>query len=133
MKEEEMTRRLLQAMENPYLTILGHISGRLLLSRDPYPFNLEAVIEKAKRKKIIIELNANPHRFDIDCKDCRKLKERGVQVSINPDAHSVDHIRYTDYGVGIARKGCLTAKEVFNTLSADEMEKSLRDRRPVDG
>jgi DNA polymerase (family 10) len=133
MKEDEMTHRLLQAMENPYLTILGHITGRLLLSRPPYSFDLDAILEKAKKKKTIIELNANPHRFDIDWRDCRKLKEQGVQVSINPDAHAIDHIHYTDYGVGIARKGWLTAKEVFNTLPVEEMEKRLQARRSVHG
>ncbi len=66
MNEEEMTRRWLHAMENPYLTILGHLTGRLLLSRPPYAFNLDAILEGARKHHIIIELNANPHRFDID-------------------------------------------------------------------
>ncbi|MFI5303330.1 MAG: DNA polymerase/3'-5' exonuclease PolX [Nitrospiria bacterium] len=130
MKEDEMTLRLLQAMENPYLTILGHLTGRLLLSRAPYAFNLETILDRAKKRNIIIELNANPHRFDIDWRDCRKLKERGLMVSINPDAHAVNNIKYADFGVGIARKGWLTAKEVFNSLPAEQMEEVLKSRHP---
>ncbi|MHB8482408.1 MAG: DNA polymerase/3'-5' exonuclease PolX [Nitrospiria bacterium] len=129
MTEDQMTQRLLKAMENPYLTILGHLTGRLLLSRPPYAFNLDAILDGAKKHHIIIELNANPHRFDIDWRDCKKLKEKGLQVSINPDAHAIDHIQYTDYGVGIARKGWLTAREVFNTLPVREMEKALKARK----
>ncbi|MBI1821279.1 MAG: DNA polymerase/3'-5' exonuclease PolX [Nitrospirae bacterium] len=132
MNEEEMTRRLLHAMENPYLTILGHLTGRLLLSRPPYAFNLDAILEGARKHHIIIELNANPHRFDIDWRDCKKLKEKGLQVSINPDAHAVDNIKFTEYGVGIARKGWLTAREVFNTLPVQEMEKALKAKKSSD-
>ncbi|MBI1819164.1 MAG: DNA polymerase/3'-5' exonuclease PolX [Nitrospirae bacterium] len=130
MTEEEMTRRLLHAIGNPFLTILGHLTGRLLLSRPPYSFDLEAILEGAKKHRIIIELNANPHRLDIDWRDCKKLKEKGIQVSINPDAHAVDNIQYTDYGVGIARKGWLTSKNVFNTLPLHQMEKALKERHP---
>ena len=130
MTEDQMTQRLLKAMESPYLTMLGHLTGRLLLSRPPYAFNLDAILGGAKKHHIIIELNANPHRFDIDWRDCKKLKEKGIQVSINPDAHSVDTIHFADFGVGIARKGWLTAKEVFNTLPVHEMEKTLNARRP---
>ncbi|MBI3593339.1 MAG: DNA polymerase/3'-5' exonuclease PolX [Nitrospirae bacterium] len=133
MTETEMTKRLLRAMDNPYLTILGHMTGRLLLSREAYSFDLDAVFQKAKEKNVIIELNANPHRLDIDWKDCKKLKEYGLQVSINPDAHAIEHIYFTGYGVGIARKGWLTSREVFNTLPLGEMEKMLASRRPVHG
>jgi DNA polymerase (family 10) len=131
MSPEAMTQRLLHALDNPYLTILGHMTGRLLLSRSPYLFDLDAVFEKAKRKNIIIELNANPHRFDIDWRDCKTLKKYGLQVSINPDAHAIEHIYFTELGVGIARKGGLTAGEVFNTLPRAEMEEALRSRLPV--
>jgi len=131
MNREEMTRRLVRAIENPYLTILGHMTGRLLLSRSPYQFDLDQVLDAAKKHGVVIELNANPHRFDIDWRDCWQIRNRGLQVSINPDAHAEDHIRFTELGVGIARKGWLTAKDVFNTRTRLEMEACLAARRPV--
>ena len=133
MDEPEMTRRMLNALANPYLTMLGHLTGRLLLSRPSYPLDLEAVLEGARKGGVIIELNANPHRFELDWRDCRRAKEKGIKVSINPDAHGLDHLRFTEYGVGIARKGWLSPEDVFNTLSLKKVDAWLNERKTKAG
>lgn len=112
---DEMTARMLAAMDNPYLTIIGHPTGRLLLSRDPYPLDLQAVFEKAARTGVAIEINADPHRLDLDWRLLRQARDAGVMISIGADAHNLPGIRYVDYGVAIARKGWLTAEDVLNT------------------
>jgi DNA polymerase (family 10) len=129
MTEEEMTERLLRAVANPYLTILGHPTGRLLLSREGYAVDLKRVIDEAARRRVVIELNANPFRLDLDWRLCRYVKERGVKVSINPDAHRPEGLSDTTYGVGIARKGWLTANDVLNTLPIQEIREYLKAKR----
>ncbi len=116
MTEAEMTRRVIKALQNPHTTIFGHPTGRLLLSREPYAINLAEVIEAAKKYRVVIELNANPHRFDLDWRVCKLAKEKGVPVSINPDAHHAESLADTFLGVGIAQKGWLSPSDVFNTL-----------------
>ena len=115
MGEEEMTARIITAMRNPHVTMLGHPTGRLLLAREPYAVNLTHVIDAAADLGVVVELNANPHRFDLDWRMCRYAQERGVLVSINPDAHQTDGLADTAFGVGIARKGGLGADDVLNT------------------
>ena len=105
MGEEEMTRRVIRAMENPHLTMLGHPTGRLLLAREPYPLNIKMVIEEASQLGVVLELNANPHRLDLDWRWLKYAKDRDVKVSINPDAHKVEGLKDLLRGVGIARKG----------------------------
>ncbi len=129
MTEEEMTKRVVKAMSSPYVTMLGHPTGRLLLAREGYPINMPRVIETASRYHVMIEINANPHRLDLDWRFGKLAKEQGVKVSINPDAHSTEGLRDTIYGVGIARKGWLGARDVVNTMSRDEMEKFLQRRK----
>lgn len=129
--KEEMTRRVVRALENPYATILGHPTGRLLLSREGYPIDMEAVIEAAALRGVAIELNAHPYRLDLDWRLCRRAKERGVMIAVNPDAHSLDGLQDTVYGVGVARKGWLEKDDVLNALSLEEIEEWLAKRKAV--
>ena len=124
-----MTKRITKAMSNPYVTMLGHPTGRLLLAREGYPISMPTVIEAASRYHVIVEINANPHRLDLDWRFGKLAKAHGVKVSINPDAHSTEGLRDTVYGIGIARKGWLGAKDVVNTMPREEMEKFLQKRK----
>lgn len=120
MNEREMTARMLAAMENPHLTIIGHPTGRLLLSRDPYGLDLDAVIEKAAATGVALEINADPHRLDLDWRAVRSAQRAGVAISIGADAHNVAGIANVDYGVGMARKGWLGPAAVLNALPVEE-------------
>lgn len=117
MSETDMTRRIVKALKNKYVTILGHMTGRLLLEREGYQLNREEVLKAATGEEVAVELNASPHRFDIDWRELPKAKASGVLLSINPDAHSVEGLHVVPYGVGIARKGWLTKDDVLNTRS----------------
>jgi DNA polymerase (family 10) len=116
MGEREMTSRMLAAMDNPYLTIIGHPTGRLLLSRDPYGLDLDAVIEKAAATGVALEINADPHRLDLDWRGVRRARERGAAISIGADAHNLAGIANVEFGVGVARKGWLGPADVLNAL-----------------
>ncbi|MCL5267790.1 MAG: DNA polymerase/3'-5' exonuclease PolX [Bacteroidetes bacterium] len=129
MKKEEATKRLVSALKNPYLTFLGHMTGRLLLGRDGYEVDIDEVIKTAARNRKVIEINANPHRLDIDWRHLKKAKAAGVKFSINPDAHSVAGLADFIYGVFIARKGWLTKEDLLNTMSADQVKKFLDDAK----
>jgi DNA polymerase (family X) len=129
MAETEMTNRIVKAMENPYVTMLGHPTGRLLLAREGYPLNMTAIIEAAARTKTFIEINASPYRLDLDWRWCKYAKEKGVMLSINPDAHAIEELDAVRYGVGIARKGWLTAEDVANTRSLPEIDHILKRKR----
>ena len=120
MTAAEMTSRLLTAMDNPHLTIIGHPTGRLLLSRDPYGLDLDLVIEKAAERGVALEINADPHRLDLDWRVLRRVREGGAMVSIGADAHNLAGIGHVEYGLGIARKGWLGAGDILNTRSAAE-------------
>jgi DNA polymerase (family 10) len=127
--EAEQTARLLRALDNPYTTILGHLTGRLLLARDGYAVDQEAVIAAAGRSGVAIELNANPHRLELDWRLLRQAKEAGVMIAVNPDAHAIAGLDDVRYGVGIARKGWLTAGDILNTRSAAEVADWFGRRR----
>jgi DNA polymerase (family 10) len=129
MGEREMTARMLAAMDNPHLTIIGHPTGRLLLSRDPYGLDLDAVIEKAAATGVALEINADPHRLDLDWHTARRARARGVGISIGADAHNVAGIANVEYGVGIARKAWLSAGDVLNALSAEDFLAHTARRR----
>jgi DNA polymerase (family X) len=129
MGEREMTARMLAAMDNPFLTIIGHPTGRLLLSRDPYPIDLDAVIGKAAETGVALEINADPHRLDLDWRVLRQARDRGVRISIGADAHSVAGIGYVEFGVGMARKGWLGPDDILNARSADDFVAYARRRR----
>lgn len=125
MPKEEMTKRIIKAVKNKYVRILGHMTGRLLLQRESYPIDVAQIIEACADYGVAIEINANPMRMDIDWRNIPYAREKKVMLVINPDAHSVDGIRHFRYGVGIARKGWLTAKEVLNTRGTQEILKWL--------
>lgn len=129
MSEAEMTKRVLRAVRHPHLTMLGHPTGRLLLTRAGYPLDVERVIDAAAEHGVIIEINANPHRLDLDWRHLRYAAERGVLIAINPDAHSVDGLDDVIYGVNMARKGGLRAEQVLNTWTLDEVEAYLAGRK----
>jgi DNA polymerase (family X) len=114
-----MTARVLRAMDNPHLTILGHPTGRLLLTRDPYAIDLHQVIARAAERGVAIEINADPQRLDLDWRLGREARDAGVAITIGPDAHSLSGLRNVDLGVGIARKGWLEARDILNTRDAE--------------
>jgi len=114
MSREKATERIIRAVENPYTTILGHPTGRLLLSREGYSLDWDAVFDACARHGVSIELNANPYRLDIDWTLIPEALKRGIKISINPDAHSKDGVHDIRYGVMVARKGGLEAETCFN-------------------
>ncbi|HEU5173347.1 MAG TPA: DNA polymerase/3'-5' exonuclease PolX [Gemmatimonadaceae bacterium] len=129
MNEREMTDRVLAALDSPWLTILGHPTGRLLLSREPYAIDVDAVLERAAANGVAVEINADPHRLDLDWRYVRGALARGVTIEIGPDAHSPRGLDYTAYGVGMARKGWVTADDVLNARSVEEVSSFARKRR----
>jgi DNA polymerase (family 10) len=131
MPREEMTARVLAAMDDPHLTIVGHPTGRLLLSRDPYGLDLDAVIAKAAATGVAIEINADPHRLDLDWRVLPQAKAAGVAISIGADAHNLAGIANVEFGVGIARKGGLGADDILNTRSAEAFLAFARKRQGV--
>jgi len=127
--EKSMTARIVKAMSNPHVTMLAHPTGRLLLEREAYAVDMRAIIEAAARYGVIIEINAHPHRLDMDWRWWKFAKERGVKCAINADAHSIHDLQYLAVGVGIARKGWLTKADVINCLPANKIEAALKVRR----
>jgi DNA polymerase (family 10) len=129
MSRDEMTRRIIRAASNPRVTMLGHPTGRLLLARDAYAVDVDAVIDAAAKAGTMIEINANPHRLDLDATHCRRAKSLGVTIVINPDAHSTGGLTDLDYGVGIARRAGLGPADLFNSAPLKEVAKALEARR----
>ena len=125
LSEEEMTNRIIKAVENPHTDVLGHPTGRLLLSRAPYQINIKKVIEACAKNDVAIEINASPHRLDLDWRNFYFAREIGCKFAINPDAHSIAGIHDIEYGVKIARKGGIQMSEVINYLSLDDFKKYL--------
>ncbi|HRP07051.1 MAG TPA: PHP domain-containing protein [Gemmatimonadales bacterium] len=129
LSEAEMTARFIRAIESPYLSIVGHPTGRLLLSREPYLVDLDAVFEAAGRAGVAIEINADPHRLDLDWRVLRRAREAGVMISIGADAHNVAGIANMPFGVGIARKGGLGPGDILNCRTAEEFVAFAQQRR----
>jgi len=129
MDRTTMTDRVLRALDDPRLTILAHPTGRLLLSREPYALDVEAVLEKAAALGVAVELNADPHRLDLDWRHLQTAKRLGVTIEIGPDAHSARGLDNMEVGVGIARKGWLERADVLNARSADDVVAFARARR----
>jgi DNA polymerase (family 10) len=128
MSEEDMTKRVCKALSDNELDMLGHPTGRLLLSREGFSIDLDAVIETARKHGKIVELNANPHRLDLDWIHARKAREKGVLLSINPDAHSTSGLEDIEYGIATARRAWVEEKDVLNTRGLDDVRKILKIR-----
>jgi DNA polymerase (family X) len=126
LSEEEMTRRICRAMENEHVTMLGHVTGRLLLKREPYLVNHAMIIDCAAETRTIIELNCSPQRLDMDWRWWKRARDKGVLCSINPDAHSTRGHHHLGLGVRLARKGWLRKTDVFNTRPTAEIEAFLK-------
>lgn len=127
--EAENTKRLIRAAENRFVHTIGHLSGRLLLEREPYPVNQQAVIDACAATATWLELNCNPRRFDLDWRLWPYAKSKGVKCVINPDAHRNEHANFLRLGIGIARKGWLTKADVINTLPLEKLRKELQKKR----
>lgn len=129
MDEERATQRLLKAIENPYTTILGHPTGRLLLSRSGYPIDYQKVIDACAANGVVIEINANPLRLDLDWRWHRYALEKGVLLSINPDAHRTEGLMDMQYGIYVARKGGLSPEKCLNAFSLADIEAHFYNRK----
>jgi DNA polymerase (family 10) len=129
MPKDEMTERILKALDDPYVTFLGHMTGRRLLAREGFTFDYDRVFERAGERGVIIEINGNPNRLDIDWRLIRRALDRGVRFSINPDAHSIRELSHVISGTWVARKAGLSPKEIFNTLPVEEVEAHFAARR----
>jgi DNA polymerase (family 10) len=129
MPKDEMTERILRALDDPHVTFLGHLTGRLLLSRDGYTMEFDRVFERAGERGVMIEINGNPRRLDLDWRLLRRALDRGVLFSINPDAHSIHEYNALVSGTWVARKGGLSAREIFNTWEVDEVAEHFAGRR----
>ncbi len=131
LSEADMTRRMIRAMENPFVTMLAHPTGRLLLKREPYKIDVPKILDAAARTGIWIELNAAPKRLDLDWLWWPMAKQKGVKCVINPDAHRAERLQDLWFGIGIARKGWLTKDNVMNCLPLGKMESALAAKRLV--
>lgn len=129
MDEEKATRRLIKAIENPFTTILGHMTGRMLLIRPGYPVNYKKVIDACAANKVIIEINTNPYRLDMDWSHIPYALKKGVMISVNPDAHSINEIDNIRWGIAAARKGGLTRTMTWNAMSVKDIQSWLKKRR----
>ena len=123
--EKEMTSRIIKAIENPNVTMIGHLTGRLLLIRKPYAVDVSKIIDACASNHTHIEINANPHRLDMDWRWWRQAKDKGVKCSINPDAHRIEHFQFLHFGIKIAQKGWLGPNDVINCLPLNEIESAL--------
>lgn len=124
-----ITQRVLRAMDDPHMTILAHPTGRLLLSREPYALDIEAVLQKAAEAGVAVELNCDPHRMDLDWRYLKRARELGVTVEIGPDAHSARSLEWTDLGVSMARKGWLRREDILNARETGDVLAFARRRR----
>lgn len=125
MTEAEMTQRVVKALSHPRVTMLGHSTGRLLLRREAYKIDLEAVLQAASKHGKMIEINADPRRLDLDWVHCKRAKQLGVMLVINPDAHSTAGLENVRFGVDVARRGWIEKGDVFNTKTLAQVTKAL--------
>ena len=116
---DKMTDRIVRAIEHPAATIVGHLTGRLLLEREGYEVDIDRIVAAAAEHGVAIEINAHPARLDIDWRHVKKARDQGVSIAINTDAHSIGGLDHLPYGIGIGRKGWLRAEDVPNALDAD--------------
>jgi DNA polymerase (family 10) len=131
MQKDEMTERILRAMDDPYVTFLGHLTGRRLLSREGYSVDYDRIFEKAGQRGVMIEINGNPQRLDLDWRHLQRALDRGVLFSIHPDAHSMSEYNAVITGTWVARKGGLGPGQIFNTKSVEEVEEWFAARKKM--
>jgi len=129
MDEKAMTQRVVRALRNKHVSILAHPTGRYLLERDGFRVALEEVYRVAAEEGVIVEINSNPHRLDLDWREVIQAKAKGVRFAVNPDAHHAEGYSDLRYGLGMARKAWLTPDDVINTLPVDRLLKLFRSRR----
>jgi DNA polymerase (family X) len=126
---EEQTQRMVRAIANPYVDIIGHPTGRILLGREGYTLDIDAIIDAAAEHGVCIEINAHPSRLDLDWRYLRRARDKGMKIPVDPDAHSIDGLDVVRYGINMARKGWLRPADVLNTLSTDAILAYFRARR----
>ena len=131
--EQEMTKRVIRAMENPHVTMLGHMTGRLLLRREPYAIDHDKIIDCAAETNTVIELNCSPKRMDMDWRWWHRARDKGVLCSINPDAHHTDGLQHLHFGVRVARKGWLRREDVLNCKDLEEIKTWLATQKDQRG
>jgi DNA polymerase (family 10) len=129
MSRDDMTERIIRAVRHPAVTMLGHATGRLLLKREGYQVDLEAVLHAAAKAGTLVEINAHPHRLDLDWVHCKRAKALGVGLVINPDAHSTEDIALYRFGVDVARRGWLEKDDVFNTKTVAQVARAFEERK----
>jgi len=127
--EEEMTARVIRAIEHPNTVMLGHPTGRILLRREPYRIDLQKIIDAAIANRVIIEINANPHRLDMDWRLWQRAAGRGLMCAINPDAHNTEGLRHFEAGVNIARKGGIPAEQILNCRDCAGVARWFKERK----
>jgi DNA polymerase (family X) len=131
LSQEEQTQRMLRAISNPYVDIIGHSTGRILLGREGYALDIDAVIDAAAEHGVCIEINAHPSRLDLDWRYLRRARDKGMKIPVDSDAHSIDGLDVVQYGINIARKGWLRPTDVLNTLSTGAILAYFRARRKL--
>jgi len=129
MTKEQITERIVKAMQNRHAAILAHPTGRLLLSRDPYEVDIEAIIDAAQKNNVDIELNSSPFRLDLDWRYLKYAKERNIKIFIDPDAHSLENLYDYRFGVNIARKGWLEKDGIANTMDAQNLDNYFKKKK----
>lgn len=129
LSRSQQTKRILRALDNPYMTVLGHATGRLLLSREPYDVDFKRILKKIKERGCYIELNANPHRLDVNSEYCRMAKDMGILITISTDAHSIGELDNMRFGIDEARRGWIEPRNVLNTFPLSVLLRKLRDGR----
>ena len=133
MTEEKAMQRLITAIENPYTAILGHMTGRLLLSRKGYPVDHKKIIDACAANRVVIELNAHPSRLDIDWRFINYAQEKNVLISIDPDAHSIEGFKDTRYGVLSAQKAMVTKEQNLSSMGLAQFESFVQNRKAAKG
>ena len=128
MESAAMTDRLLRALENPYVNVIGHPTGRILLRREGYPFDFERIATEAAKRNVYLEINASPERLDLSANLLRIAKAKGAKFVISTDAHNVRHLENMKYGVWMARRGWLGPGDILNTLDAAALQAALRHK-----
>ena len=123
LSEEVQTRRICRALSNPYVTMLGHPTGRLLLAREGYALDMEEVIKVAGEEGKVIEINSSPYRLDLDWRWGKLAQKRGIKTALNPDAHSIEGLKDYRYGIGIAKKGWFRTEDVLNSYTREEIQR----------